>query len=314
MSILVTGSIAYDDLKSPFGEAKGVLGGSAVYFSIAASKFTKVYPVSIVGEDFRVEDIELLKSHGICSDYIIKGKGKTFRWEGEYGYDLNVARTIKTELNVFEDFNPRIPDEIKNPDILFLANIDPSLQMKVMEEAGKPKIKACDTMDFWISSKRKILEEVIGNCDIVFLNEGEARFLTGETNLVKAFKKINKLGNVKYLIIKRGEYGSLCFSKDKCFFVPGFPLENVKDPTGAGDSFAGGVLGFIDGFSSQMEEKLNFELIKQALVIGTVIASFTVEEFGTINLQNLTLPKIIERFNLLKEMTHFSSLEILREN
>lgn len=309
MSILVTGSIAYDNLKSPFGEAPEELGGSAVYFSFAASKFTKVYPISVVGEDFKQEHLELLKSSGVVVDNITFASGKSFRWWGEYGYDLNVAKTLKTELNVFENFKPSVPEDLKNPDILFLANIDPDLQMKVLEEIESASIKACDTMDFWISSKKEKVEKVIGMCNIAFMNEGEARYLTGETSLLKAYSKIKSYGDeLNYVVIKRGEYGSLCFSEEGIFFVPGYLLEVVKDPTGAGDSFAGGMLGFIDSLINHNKANLDYEHIKQSVVVGTVVASYTVEEFGTGGLRKTGITEIIERYNKIVEMTQFEHI------
>ncbi len=307
MSILVTGSIAYDTIETPFGRVKEALGGSAVYFSIAASRFTRVIPISVVGTDFRDDDRRLLEELGISLEYVKVAEGQTFRWVGRYEYDMNTAHTLDTQLNVFEKFDPGTKMDGQKYDIVFLANIDPDLQMKVLSACEGASIKACDTMDFWISSKRDSVFKVMERCDIVFMNEGELRFLTEEPNLVRAYKKLQARG-VETLIVKRGEYGAICFSKEGVFFVPAFPLDTVKDPTGAGDSFAGGVLGWLDRHldSSGAVDPVTF---RQAVVMGSVVASFTVEEFSVKGLISMSDEELYRRFSLFRKMTDFEPLE-----
>jgi sugar/nucleoside kinase (ribokinase family) len=302
MSILVVGSVAFDSVETPFGRGDNVLGGSATYFSTAASFFTDVSLVAVVGDDFPQEHIDFLKSRNIDLRGLSRSPGRTFHWKGRYGYDLNEAETLETHLNVFETFKPRIPEGYADADFLFLANIDPELQMEVLAQVEKPRIVACDTMNFWISSKPEALKRVIQRVDIFIINEGEARQLSGEANLVKASRKLLDLG-VKTLIVKRGEYGVLMFTRSSIFSAPAYPLEEVFDPTGAGDTFAGGFMGYLANTGDTSEEG-----IRQAIIIGSVMASFNVEDFSLNRLKSLEYREIEERYRSFKAMTHFQGL------
>ncbi len=304
MSILVVGSVAFDSVETPFGRVDNVLGGSATYFSTSASFFTDVNLVAVVGEDFPGEHVDFLKSRNIDLRGLSRNEGKTFHWKGRYGYDLNEAQTLETHLNVFETFRPRIPDEYAGADFLFLANIDPELQMEVLDQVRRPRIVACDTMNFWISSKPEALKKVIERVDIFIINEGEARQLSGESNLVKAARKLLGLG-VKTLIVKRGEYGVLMFNSESVFSAPAYPLEEVFDPTGAGDTFAGGFMGYLANTGDTSEEG-----IRQAIIFGSVMASFNVEDFSLNRLKSLEYREIEERYRSFKSMTHFQGLPV----
>lgn len=302
MSILVVGSVAFDSVETPFGCVDNVLGGSATYFSTSASFFTDVSLVAVVGEDFPQEHVDFLKSRNIDLRGLVRNPGKTFHWKGRYGFDLNEAQTLETHLNVFETFRPRIPDEYAGAEFLFLANIDPELQMEVLDQVQRPRIVACDTMNFWISSKPEALKKVIERVDIFIINEGEARQLSGEANLVKAASKLLGLG-VKTLIVKRGEYGVLMFNRTSVFSAPAYPLEEVFDPTGAGDTFAGGFMGYLANTGDPSEEG-----IRQAIIFGSVMASFNVEDFSLNRLKSLDYREIEERYRSFKAMTHFQGL------
>jgi len=302
MSILVVGSVAFDSVETPFGRVDDVLGGSATYFSTSASFFTDVSLVAVVGEDFPQEHVDFLKSRNIDLRGLVRNPGKTFHWKGRYGFDLNEAQTLETHLNVFETFRPRIPSEYVGAEFLFLANIDPELQMEVLDQVQRPRIVACDTMNFWISSKPEALKKVIERVDIIIINEGEARQLSGEANLIKAARKLLGLG-VKTLIVKRGEYGVLMFNRSSVFSAPAYPLEEVFDPTGAGDTFAGGFMGYLANTGDPSEEG-----IRQAIIFGSVMASFNVEDFSLNRLKSLDYPEIEERYRSFKAMTHFQGL------
>jgi sugar/nucleoside kinase (ribokinase family) len=302
MSILVVGSVAFDSVETPFGRVDNVLGGSATYFSTSASFFTDVSLVAVVGEDFPQEHVDFLKSRNIDLRGLARNPGKTFHWKGRYGFDLNEAQTLETHLNVFETFRPRIPDEYAGAEFLFLANIDPELQMEVLDQVQRPRIVACDTMNFWISSKPEALKKVIERVDIFIINEGEARQLSGEANLIKAARKLLGLG-VKTLIVKRGEYGVLMFNRTSVFSAPAYPLEEVFDPTGAGDTFAGGFMGYLANTGDPSEEG-----IRQAIIFGSVMASFNVEDFSLNRLKRLDYREIEERYRSFKAMTHFQGL------
>jgi sugar/nucleoside kinase (ribokinase family) len=302
MSILVVGSVAFDSVETPFGKEENVLGGSATYFSISASFFSDVNLVAVVGEDFPQEHIEFLESRNIDLRGLARVSGKTFHWKGKYGYDLNEAQTLETNLNVFADFKPRIPEAYASADYLFLANIDPELQMEVLNQVAKPKIIACDTMNFWISSKPDALKKVLERVDIFIINEGEARQLSGEANLVKAARYVLSLG-AKTLIIKRGEYGVLMFNGSSIFAAPAYPLEEVFDPTGAGDTFAGGFMGYLANTGDTSEVG-----IRQAIIFGSVMASFNVEDFSLDRLKRLDYREIEGRYRGFKAMTHFLGL------
>jgi sugar/nucleoside kinase (ribokinase family) len=294
--ILVVGSVALDSVETPFGKADGVLGGSATYFSIASSFFTPTQLVAVVGDDFPPEHLELLTKHKVDLQGLSRVAGKTFRWAGSYGYDLNVANTLATELNVFESFKPVVPEALASCDYLFLANIDPDLQLDVLRQMKRPKVVACDTMNFWIHGKRESLVEVLGNVDIAFMNEGEAREFAGEANLVKAAKKILSLGP-RFVAIKRGEYGSLLFGEGSVFAAPAFPLEEVFDPTGAGDTYAGGFMGYL-----AHAERFDSATLRKAVAFGSVMASFNVEDFSLRRMARLTHPEIQERMLTFRAM------------
>lgn len=305
MSILVVGSVAYDTVETPFGQAERVLGGSATYFSVSASFFADVRLMAVVGEDFSPEDTDLLQSRNVDLAGLSRHPGLTFHWQGRYGYDLNEAQTLATHLNVFEQFRPEVPESYRDSDCLVLANIDPELQLEVLRQMGRPPVIACDTMNFWISGKRDALLKVIGQVDFFIINEGEARQLAGEANLVKAARRILDMG-VRNLIVKRGEYGVLMFSADGVFAAPAYPLEEVFDPTGAGDTFAGGFMGYLANTGDYSPQG-----VRQAIVAGSVMASFTVEDFSLERLKRLTYGEIAERFRLFKELTDFAPLASL---
>ncbi|HET6419978.1 MAG TPA: PfkB family carbohydrate kinase [Geobacteraceae bacterium] len=302
MSILVVGSVAFDSIETPFGKVDNVLGGSAVYFSTSASFFTDVNLVAVIGEDFPQEHIDFLSSRNIDLRGLARDSGKTFHWQGRYGYDLNEAQTLATHLNVFETFKPRIPESYADSDYLFLANIDPDLQMEVLSQVDSPKIVASDTMNYWISSKPESLRNVVKNVDILIVNDAEARQFSQEPNLVKAARKLLDIG-VKTLIVKRGEYGVLMFTRSSIFSAPAYPLEEVFDPTGAGDTFAGGFMGYLANTGDTSDEG-----VRRAIIFGSVMASFTVEDFSLNRLKKLNYNEIVERYRSLKAMTHFEGL------
>ncbi|NKE70115.1 PfkB family carbohydrate kinase [Candidatus Manganitrophus noduliformans] len=301
MSLLVVGSVAFDSVKTPFGEAKEVLGGSATYFSTAASYFTEVKLVAVVGEDFPESHLAFLKEKGVDFEGLERRPGRTFRWRGEYGYQLNEAKTLDTQLNVFESFRPKLPSSYRDAAVVFLANIDPELQLDVLKQVKQPKLVACDTMNFWIGGKRDALIKTLGEVDILIINDGEARELAGEFNLVKVAKKILSFGP-KILIIKRGEYGALMFNGQTTFAAPALPLENVFDPTGAGDSFAGGFMGYLSQNGSMNEAAL-----RQAVIYGSVMASFNVEAFSLDRMRTLTREEINARYKEFQSLTFFES-------
>jgi sugar/nucleoside kinase (ribokinase family) len=305
MSILAVGSIAFDSIVTPSGRADNVVGGSATYFSLAASYFTDVRVVAVVGEDFTAEHESILKNRRVDTRGIEHTAGKTFRWGGHYLENLNEAKTDFTELNVFEQFKPRIPAEYKDSQFLFLGNIHPSLQKAVRVEMNKVQLTGGDTMNYWIQGARQELNETLKLVDILLINDGEARMLAEESSVPRAARKVMALGP-RALVIKHGEYGATIFFRDGAFGAgshpfraPALPIEEVKDPTGAGDSFAGGFMGYI---ASQPE--LTREVLKRALFYGGVMGSFAVERFGTERLQSLTRDEIEARFRLFRELTH----------
>ncbi len=302
MSLLVVGSVAFDSVKTPFGEAEEVLGGSATYFSTAASYFTEVSLVAVVGEDFPEEHLNFLKGRGINIDGIERSSGRTFRWKGEYSYQLNEAKTLETQLNVFESFHPDLPESYRDLPVVFLANIDPNLQLEVLKQVKKPKLTACDTMNFWIEGKLDALIETLASVDILIINDGEARELAQEVNLVKAAKKIMAYGP-GILVVKQGEYGALMFNGDTIFSAPAFPLEEVFDPTGAGDSFAGGFMGHLATCN-----EIDDAAIRQAVVYGSTMASFNVEAFSLDRMRALKQEEIKSRFQAFKALTSFENI------
>jgi sugar/nucleoside kinase (ribokinase family) len=305
MNILVVGSVAFDTITTPSGHAENVLGGSATYFSLAASYFSNVRVVAVVGEDFTPEHEAVLKRHDIDTRGIEHAKGKTFRWGGQYLDNLNDAKTDFTELNVFEKFQPQIPAEYKDSEILFLGNIHPALQSAVRLEFSEVQLTGGDTMNFWIQGANQELRETLRLVNVLLINDGEAKMLAKEPSLPRAARKVLAMGP-QALVIKHGEYGSTIFWREGAFGVgshpfraPALPIEEVKDPTGAGDSFAGGFMGYI---ASQPE--LNREVIKRALFYGGVMGSFAVERFGTERLQTLTRNEIEGRFQVFRELSH----------
>jgi sugar/nucleoside kinase (ribokinase family) len=305
MSILVVGSVAFDSLQTPFGKAERCIGGSATYFSVAASFFTEVDLVAVVGEDFTDEHAAVFAGRNINLDGLQRIKGaKTFYWSGEYGYDLNVAKTRETQLNVFADFKPHLNHHQKKADVLFLANIHPELQMEVLHQTERPRLVALDTMNLWIETKRDALAHAFSQVDLVIINEAEVRQFTKEANLVKASRQILAMGP-KTLVVKRGEYGVLMITEDAIFAAPAYPLENVFDPTGAGDTFAGGFLGYLASRREVHDREL-----RRAIIFGSVLASFTVEKFSLDRLREISLREIHERYQDFKALTHFEGLEV----
>jgi len=305
MSIMVVGSVAFDTIKSQYGERHKILGGAATYFSLAASYFTQVRVVAVVGDDFTPELEAVLTSRGIDVRGIEHAPGKTFHWGGEYGDNLNEAQTKFTDLNVFENFQPRIPDVYRDSDYLFLANIQPVLQKQVRDSMPDVKLVGGDTMNYWINSTRPALMETLKGVDILLINDTEAKMLTGDSSVPRAANKVLEMGP-RALVIKHGEYGATIFFKDgsygtgvKAFRAPALPIEEVFDPTGAGDSFGGGFMGYLAS-----QKQVTREVLKHAMFYGGVMGSFAVERFGPERLQNLTRAEIDERFNLFRSLTH----------
>jgi sugar/nucleoside kinase (ribokinase family) len=305
MGILVVGSVAFDSIQTPFGKAERCLGGSATYFSVAASFFTDVDLVAVVGEDFTDPDLGIFAGRRVNLEGLQRVPGaRTFFWAGEYGFDLNVAKTKDTQLNVFADFKPELNERLRNTDVLFLANIDPVLQLEVLRQTKRPRLVALDTMNYWITSKRAELENVFREVDLIVINEAEVRQFMGEANLVKAARAILALG-AKTLVIKRGEYGVLMVTRDAIFAAPAYPLETVFDPTGAGDTFAGGLVGYLASCREQNDQEF-----RRAIVYGSVLASFTVEKFSLDRLREITLSEVQQRYRAFRELTHFEDFEV----
>jgi sugar/nucleoside kinase (ribokinase family) len=307
MSLLVVGSVAFDAVETPFGKTEKMLGGSASHFSLSASYYTDVQIVGVVGGDFSEAEQQVFDAHHIdTTDLECIPEGKTFRWYGRYDYDLNVAHTLDTQLNVFADFKPKLSAESKNARLVFLGNIQPDLQRGVREQIPNAELVALDTMNLWIETARESLITTIKGVDVVIINDAEARQLTEFPNLIKAARTILSWGP-KALIVKRGEYGAALFTTESYFAIPAFPLESVFDPTGAGDTFAGGFMGYL---SSQ--RVLDDAAMRRAMIFGSVMASFNVEEFGTARVQKLTTDEINERFRAFKQMTHFEEIPFER--
>lgn len=296
MSIVVVGSIAFDSIKTPLGQRERGLGGAANYFAMAAHFFSKVHIIGVVGEDFPKSHLELLKRKNIDIEGITMALGKSFHWQGEYGEDLNQAKTIATQLNVFEHFLPQVPLEYSKAQAVFLANIDPELQIHVLNQMTAPKIRALDSMNFWIERKPKELQKAISMIDILFVNDAEIRSLTGEHNITKAMRAASKMG-ARIVVVKRGEYGALLSMDNQISFVPAFLIEEVFDPTGAGDTFAGGFLGYLD-----QQAHINPGTLKQAMLLGCVMSSFVIEKFSFDRLLELDHKSINERRKKLMEM------------
>jgi sugar/nucleoside kinase (ribokinase family) len=307
MSLTVVGSVAFDALETPFGKRDKVLGGAATHFGLSASFFTQVNAVGVVGGDFSDAEWDVFKRHAINTDDIeVIADGKTFFWSGRYDYDMNTAHTLDTQLNVFETFDPKLSEHSKNSKLLFLANILPMLQKAVREQCPNAEFVAMDTMNFWISSMKDAVIETIKVVDCVIINDAEARQLTEEPNIHKAARKIMDHG-LKAVVIKRGEYGATLFTRDGYFSTPAFPLESVFDPTGAGDTFAGGFMGYLAS-----QDKISDDVLRRAMVYGSVMASFNVEKFGTERVDELDYPEINERFRAFKTMTHFDDIPFER--
>jgi sugar/nucleoside kinase (ribokinase family) len=300
--LLVVGSVALDSVETPFGKVNEVLGGSATYFSYSASFFTHVRLVATVGEDFPATHVKLLTDRGVDVDGLTPSHGRTFRWSGQYGYDLNEARTLDTQLNVFADFRPRLDERLRRMPYLFLANIDPELQLEVLRQmAARPTLVALDTMNFWIQGKREALLRVLREVDVVTINDAEARQLAGEPNLVKAARAIEAMGP-STVVIKRGEYGAVMVSNGVFFVVPAYPLDSVYDPTGAGDTFAGGFMGFL-----ARAERLDRGTLRRAMVYGSVMASFTVEDFSLNRLTRLAASDIEQRVEAFHDLVRLEA-------
>ena len=300
MSIVVVGSVALDSVETPVGKVESALGGSATYFSVAASFFTKgVKLVGVVGDDFPQEHVDFLHSREIDLAGLERVSGKTFHWSGRYGENLNVAETLSTELNVFETFEPKLPESYRDTQYVFLANINPELQMDVLEQVRDTKLVVCDTMNLWISERKAELLETIKRVDIFVLNDAEACQLTGESNLNRAAKRLLDYGPDR-VIVKKGEHGSATFTRTSYFSSPAYPLEGILDPTGAGDTFAGGFLGYLASTDDLSEPN-----IRKAIVYGTVMASFNVEDFSLNRQRSLTKAEIESRFAEMRAITQF---------
>jgi len=299
MSVLVVGSVALDSVETPFGKVDDALGGSATFFSAAASYFTDVNVVAVVGEDFPHEQIEFLKQRNVNFDGLVTKPGKTFRWGGKYDFDLNQRETLFTHLNVFEDFDPVLPDHFKTIPYLFLANIHPDLQLKVLQKMDRPRLVVMDTMNFWIEGTPDSLKGVLKQVDILIINDSEVQQLAETPNLFTGAKKIQQMGP-KIMVIKKGEHGALLVQDGNYFWAPAFPLEQLQDPTGAGDTFAGGFVGYL----AKVDDYSNKNL-RKAVIYGSTLASFCVEKFSLENLKNLSYEEIENRYQQFVEMTRF---------
>jgi sugar/nucleoside kinase (ribokinase family) len=305
MSLTAVGSIAFDSVRTPFGERDRMLGGSAVHFSLAASFFTDVRVVGPVGDDFGDEELGVLEGRGVITDDIERvSGGETFFWRGHYEYDMNVAHTDDTQLNVFADFDPKLSQASCKADILFLGNIQPDLQRSVRERCEGAEFAALDSMNFWLDNEREALVRAIGTVDCLLLNDAEIRELTGEPNLARAARAAMEM-SPNVVVAKRGEYGAALFSGDDYFAIPGYLLEDVRDPTGAGDCFAGGFLGYLDSRRAAGDSVLDHGVLRQAMAYGSVLASFNVEDFGTDRMQSLTREQIDERLREFRRITTF---------
>jgi len=300
VALLVVGSVAFDALESPYGKVDRALGGAATYFAVAASFFTPVNLVGIVGDDFTAKDAEIFHGRRIDTEGLERAAGKTFFWAGKYSENLNERVTLATELNVFADFKPKLPEKYRNSNYVFLANIAPGLQRDVLRQVkGRPKLAALDTMNYWISGSNSDLKETLKHVDLLMINDSETRELSNEHNLLRAAKHIFKLGP-STLVVKRGEYGAMLVDKRGVFCVPAFPLEEPHDPTGAGDSFAGGFMGYLAGAG-----KVDDASLRRAMVYGSVLGSFTVEKFGLDRLRKLKRSEIHGRARHFSKLTQF---------
>jgi sugar/nucleoside kinase (ribokinase family) len=299
--------VAFDAVETPFGKREKMLGGSATHFSLSASFFTDVRVVGVVGGDFGEEEMSVFERHGIDTGDLERiAEGQTFFWRGRYDFDLNTAHTLDTQLNVFADFKPKLSAESQGARLVFLGNIQPDLQREVREQVRGAELVALDTMNYWITSVPDAVREAISVVDVVIINDAEARQLSGEPNLIRAARKILSWGP-RALVVKRGEYGAAMFTKDSYFAIPAYPLESVFDPTGAGDTFAGGFMGYLAS-----HDHVDDETMRRAIIFGSVMASFNVEEFGTERVERLTHEEINQRFAEFKRMTHFEEIPFER--
>lgn len=307
MSITVVGSIAFDAVKTPTGERERMLGGAATHFALAASFFDTVHIVGPVGDDFGEEHMDVLRTRGSDVDDVERVEGgRTFFWKGEYGWDLNTRETIDTQLNVFEDFAPKLSSASKACDVLFLANIQPQLQLQVLDQCERPEFVALDSMNLWIEIARDALVEVIGRVDCVALNDAELRQLTEKPNLISAAREVLSWGP-SVVVAKQGEYGAALITADSFFALPAYPLLTVVDPTGAGDTFAGGFLGYV---ARHLDRAQDEQVLRNAMAYGSALASFNVEEFGTERLQRLGAVEVADRVGQLQGFSHFRHVEI----
>src|SRR5256714_7671419 len=297
MSLLVVGSVALDSVETPFGKADEVLGGSATFFSASACNLTPVQVVGVVGDDYPVDKLKPLEKRGVDFAGLERASGRSFRWRGRYRHDLNVAETLETHLGVFSNFSPKIPAQFRKASYVFLGNIDPRLQLDVLTQIDKPKLVACDTMNFWIESRRPDFLKLLEHVDLITLNDAEARQLTDEFNLVRAARWIMKRGP-RHVVIKKGEHGAFMFTDSSVFFAPAYPLESVFDPTGAGDSFAGGFMGYLAKTGDLSDANM-----RRAVMYGSALGSFAVEKFSIERLMSLTRSEVDERVRQLKHLT-----------
>src|SRR6266403_3012078 len=303
MSVLIVGSIALDTVKTPVEEHSNLLGGSASYAALGASFFSPVRLVGVVGNDFPEAEFEFWKSRKIDREGVQRVNGKTFRWSGEYSWDLNTRETRSIALNVFEHFKPALPESYRQTDFVLLANIAPSLQSHVLDQMERPRFVVADTMDLWIETTRSDLDALLRRVDLLILNDSEAREMTKETSLIKAGRRIRKMGP-RYVAIKKGEHGALLFGQEEFFSCGAYPLEDIHDPTGAGDTFAGGLAGYV---AAHAGEKVSFELLRKAMIYGSVLASFCVEAFSLDRLRKLTKEEIADRYQMFKLMSQFEA-------
>ncbi len=299
MSLLVVGSVAFDSIQTPYGKCENILGGAAAYFSVAASWFAPVRVVAVVGDDFGDDHLRVFAGRAIDTSGLERAPGRTFRWRGEYSGAMNEAKTLETQLNVFENFAPKIPPSYLESEYVFLANIHPSLQLHVRQQLPQARLVGLDSMNYWIQGTPQELRKTLAAVDILVINEAEARMLTGELSLKRVAAVVRAIGP-RILVVKRGEYGASLYTEDSVFFVPGYPLDEVKYPTGAGDTFAGGFMGYLAQTGDLSERSL-----RRALVHGSVMASFTVEDFGLARLLRLDSSEIAARFRDFKNLTHF---------
>ncbi len=299
MSVLVVGSVALDAVETPFGKADDVIGGSAVFFAAAACAFGPVQVVGVVGDDYPLDDLAFLREKGVDFSGVETAHGESFRWAGVYSYDLNSRETLETRLGVFADFSPKIPEPFRQARVVFLGNIDPELQLDVLEQVQDPKLVACDTMNYWIEGSRESLLRLLERVDLLMVNDAEVRQLANDPNLIKAARWVLERGP-RIVVVKKGEHGAILFSEDSIFFAPGYPLEQVFDPTGAGDAFAGGFLGYLAGASS-----LDGPELRRAVIYGSVMGSFAVEAFSVDRFRSLDSNEVADRVREFREMTAF---------